>query len=136
MEIVEYKKSLQWVGTMQCPKCSHITNAWQSSGMSECYPHFYCTKCSNVIHRTKDKDLIYNGNSQDLLDQISSDLPKCPCGGQFQPNENPKCSNCNEQFTHQGSEIERLSDPHMIVVDGACVFSDEKGPYMVKIVDE
>ncbi len=134
MKIVKYKKSLKWVGTIQCPECSNITNAWQTSGMSSCYPHFYCNQCSNVIHRLKDQALINGGSSQKLLDQIVSDLPKCSCGGQFQPNENPKCCNCGEEFTHQSNAIERLSDPHMIVIDGACVFSDENPPYIVKIV--
>jgi len=49
MEIVEYPTSLQWVGTMECPKCGKM---------------------------------------------------------------------------------------HMIVVDGACVFSDQRDPYQVRIVNE
>ena len=37
---------------------------------------------------------------------------------------------------HQGDAVGRLGDPHMIVVDGVCVFSDEKDPYRVRIIDE
>lgn len=133
MEIVEYGKDLQWVGTMQCPKCSEVTTAWQSSGMSQCFPHFYCNSCSNVIHRKKDQALVWNTKSQEILEQIAADLPNCSCGGHFAPGTNPKCGHCGADFTHQNDPVARLSDPHMIVVDGACVFSDEQEPYQVKI---
>ena len=136
MKIVEYPKSLQWVGTMQCPTCSKITGAWRSSGMSMCFPHFYCDRCSNVIHRLKDQELVYDGGSQELLDQISADLPTCPCGGQFRPGENPKCRHCGAAFPHLAGPVVRLGDHQMIVVDGACVLSDENEPYRVRITDE
>ena len=29
--------------------------------------------------------------------------------------------------------VRRLSDPNMILIDGACVFSDEKPPFQVEI---
>ncbi len=31
--------------------------------------------------------------------------------------------------------VQRLHDPNMIVIDGACVFSDRKPPYCVRIVE-
>ncbi len=133
MNVIEYSTSLQWVGTMKCPKCDQTTLAWRSSGMSQCFPHFYCNLCSNVIHRRKDQALVWETKSQEILDQISEDLPDCPCGGRFSPGENPKCAHCGEEFPHQSDPVFRLDDPHMIVVDGACVFSDEKEPYRVKI---
>ena len=136
MKIVEYPKSLQWIGTMQCPACSKTTDAWQSSGMSLCFPHFYCDRCSNVIHRVKDQRLVYDGGSQELLDRISADLPDCSCGGRFRPGENPKCGHCGAAFPHRGDALQRLGDPHMIVLDGACAFSDEKDPYRVHIIDD
>jgi len=136
MKTVEYPTTLQWVGKMQCPKCNKQTFAWQSSGMSQCFPHFYCDRCSNVIHRMKDQCLVWESKSQQLLDQIVADLPACSCGGHFSANTNPKCSHCGSDFPHQSDPVTRLHDPHMIVIDGACVFSDEKEPYKVKIKEE
>ena len=137
MEIVKYPITLQWVGTMECPKCKKITYAWQSSGMSECYPHFYCDRCSNVIHRMKDQDLLWGvKSSQEILNRIAQDLPTCPCGGRFMPGTNPKCNHCGAEFPHQSDPVTRLHDPHMIVVEGACVFSDTREPYKVIVVEK
>ena len=102
--------------------------------MSQCFPHFYCDRCSNVIHRAADQRLVWNESSQELLDRVAATLPDCPCGGRFTPGANPKCCHCGEEIPHQNDPVERLGDPHMIVVDGACVFSDERGPYRVKII--
>ena len=134
METETYHTSLQWVGTMECPQCHRITWAWQSSGMSQCFPHFFCNKCSNVIHRTQDQRLVWEGKSQALLDQIAATLPDCPCGGRFTPGANPKCVHCGADFEHQNDPVERLHDERMIVVDGACVFDGEGDAYRVKIV--
>ena len=136
MKTIEYPMSLQWVGTMQCPKCQKLTLAWQSSGMSQCCPHFYCDRCSNVIHRQADYTKIYNGISDAILTEIAQSLPSCPCGGRFLPGTNPKCVHCGAEFPHQSPPLKRLNDPHMIVVDGACVFSDENEPYRVRIVEK
>ena len=136
MKTVTYDTNLQWVGTMQCPKCHRITRAWQSSGMSECFPHFFCNKCSNVIHRREDQVLVWEGKSQELLDQIADTLPDCPCGGRFTPGANPKCVHCGADFPHQNDLVTRLHDGRMIAVDGACVFTDDSEPYRVKIVEK
>ena len=136
MEAVEYPRSLQWVGPMKCRSCRKLTLAWRSSGMSICFPHFYCNKCSNVIHREADQVAVYAGGSQELLDQIVSTLPQCSCGGQFSAGTNPKCVHCNFEFAHQDDIVKRLEDPHMIVVDGACVFGDTKKPYQVRITNK
>lgn len=133
MKVVEYKRSLQWVGDLQCPQCNRLTPAWRSSGMSDCFPHFYCDRCSNVIHRASDQDLVWGEKSQELLDQIAASLPDCPCGGRFAPDNNPKCVHCGSQLKHQKDAVTRLHDPHMIVVDGACVFGG-KEPYTIRIV--
>ncbi len=134
METVTYDTDLQWVGTMRCPKCRKVTRAWQSSGMSECFPHFFCNRCSNVIHRREDLALVWEGKSQELLDQIAGTLPDCPCGGRFTPGANPKCVHCGADFPHQDDPVERLHDGRMIAVGGACVFTDDREPYRVKIV--
>lgn len=135
MKTVTYDTKLQWVGTMECSKCQKITLAWQSSGMSQCFPHFFCNKCSNVIHRMEDQALLWEDKSQALLDQIAATLPDCPCGGHFTPGANPKCVHCGADFPHQDDPVKRLHDGRMIAVDGACVFSGKDEPYRVKILE-
>ena len=134
MEVIHYPKTLQWVGTMTCRSCKHTTWAWRSSGMSDCAPHFYCDRCSNVIHRFSDQVLTYNipGNME-IVEYIAASLPVCPCGGRFTPGANPKCPACGTPFNHQADVVKRLTDPHMIALDGACVFGDQRAPYQVKI---
>jgi hypothetical protein len=136
MKTVTYKTTLQWVGTMQCPTCGKKSRAWRSSGMSMCFPHFYCDRCSNVIQRKKDQALVWDAGSQELLDQIVADLPHCPCGGRFTPGANPKCLHCGVELPHQSDPVTRLHDPHMIAMDGSCVFTDDGEPYRVEIVNE
>jgi hypothetical protein len=135
MEVVEYPRSLQWVGDMKCPRCGKLTPAWRSSGMSQSFPHFYCDRCSNVIHRDADQQLVWEKATQELLDKVAAALPECLCGGRFRPGANPKCQHCGAEMPHQADAVQRLHDPHMIVVDGACVFSDRRGPYQVRIAE-
>ena len=134
MKIVEYPRSLQWVGDLKCPSCKLLTPAWRSSGMSGSFPHFYCDKCSNVILREADRDLVYHNATRVELDQIVATLPNCPCGGLFRPGANPKCGHCGCEVPNNSDAIKRLHDPNMIVVDGACVFSDCRPPYCVRII--
>jgi hypothetical protein len=136
MEVVEYSRSLQWVGDLKCRKCNGLTPAWRSSGMSDACPHFFCDRCSNVILREADRELAHEEATQEILDQISATLPECVCGGQFRPGAGPKCRHCGNEFPYDWSPVQRLYDPNMIVVDGACVFSDRKDPYCVRIVGE
>jgi len=103
--------------------------------MSNCFPHFYCDRCSNVIHRSSDQQLVWNSATKELLEQITSGLPACPCGGQFAADTNPKCGHCNAPIPHQGNAITRLHDPQMIVAHGACVFGVQAEPYKVEILD-
>lgn len=134
METVKYNRSLQWVGDLHCPECRKLTPAWRSSGMSQCYPHFYCDKCSNVIHRVCDQAKVYNvKGSQGLVSEIAGTLPDCPCGGRFTPGANPKCSHCGAAIPHSQDAVTRLHDPNMIVVHGGCVFSDKRPAYRVEI---
>jgi hypothetical protein len=84
----------------------------------------------------KDQSVVWESKSKEKMEEIADDLPDCPCGGRFRPGANPKCNHCREEFPHQSDPVTRLHDPHMIVVDGACVFSDEKEPYRVKIIKE
>lgn len=135
MKIVEYERSLQWVGDIKCPACNRLTPAWRSSGMSECFPHFFCDTCSNVIHREEDKHLVWYEKSQKLLDQIAKTLPDCSCGGRFSPGCGPKCKHCGEEIPVVSDPVAYLHNPNMIITDGACAFSDKRDPYMVKIIE-
>ncbi|PKF76455.1 hypothetical protein CW749_26945 [Vibrio sp. vnigr-6D03] len=135
MKIVEYSRALQWVGDLRCNQCDGLTPAWRSSGMSQCFPHFYCDTCSNVIHRVSDQRLVWSDKSQAILEQITNTLPKCSCGGQFAPNRGPNCKHCHAEIPIVRDAVEYLHNPNMIVVDGACTYSDEREPYMVGIVE-
>ena len=134
MKEVVYRSDNRWVGTLRCPACGYVARAWKSSGMSECRPHFYCDHCSNAIFREEDQSLSWNEQNAEVLATIASTLPSCPCGGRFVPGANPKCPRCGAAFTHQADPVKRLSDPHVILLDGACFFGQSE-PYRVKIVD-
>ena len=136
MEIVEYDRTNQWVGDLQCPHCQQLTPAWRSSGMSECFPHFFCTDCSNVIHRQADKDLVWEAATPALLTQITATLPTCPCGGHFAPEAGPKCRHCHQPIPVVADPVAHLHNPNMIVIDGAACFSDQRPPYQVRIVEK
>ncbi|RTQ53568.1 hypothetical protein EJV47_02165 [Hymenobacter gummosus] len=135
MKIVEYSRQLQWVGHLRCNHCQGLNEAWRSSGMSECFPHFFCSGCSNVIHRDADKELVWEAATPELLAQIAATLPYCPCGGRFTPGAGPKCGHCHQQIDLINDPVEYLRNPHMVVMDGACAFSDQRPPYQVRIVD-
>lgn len=135
MKIETYDSTNRWLGHLKCDACGHLTPAWRSSGMSQLCPHFYCNRCSNVIHRQSDYALVYEKSTQEILDKIAATLPECPCGGRFTPGANPKCQNCGWESTHRWDLVTRLGDPMMIVVDGACVFSDVNEPYQLRIVE-
>ncbi|EPE9571079.1 hypothetical protein ACSPRU_005832, partial [Escherichia coli] len=116
MKIVHYEANAPWIGRMKCPnpKCGKETPAWQSSGMSDSCPHFFCDTCSNVIHREQDHALLYeNEINQELLDRIAATLPDCPCGGRFVPGANPKCPSCKTEYVHQWDAVKRLNVPFM-----------------------
>lgn len=134
MKIIHYTADSRWVGKIKCAACGYETPAWQSSGMSDNYPHFYCDSCSNVIHRESDKESVYKSElTQELLDNISASLPSCPCGGKFRPGMNPKCPKCHTEFPIQSEPVQRLTDPHMILLDGACLIRDRLYSYQVSI---
>lgn len=104
-----------------CPTCNQEHRYMRYGGMSQLFPHFYCNKCSNVIRRKVDFEKVMKSEiiSESLLQEISSTLPKCPCGGNFQPGTNPKCPHCKKEIPHQNNAIERLTDPYLIVIQGA-----------------
>lgn len=135
MKIVEYERSLQWVGDLRCPACQGLTPAWRSSGMSESFPHFFCTSCSNVILRQADKDLVWEAATPALLAQIAATLPACQCGGHFAPGAGPKCCHCHTQIPVVADAVQYLHSPHMILVHGAILYHEDGPAYQVRIVE-
>lgn len=136
MKIVHYESNAPWVGKMKCPnpKCGKETPAWQSSGMSDSCPHFFCDTCSNVIHREQDHALLYEHEAnQELLEQIAATLPNCPCGGRFVPGANPKCPSCKTEYAHQWDAVKRLNVAFMPILDGSCLIRDRLYSYEVCI---
>ena len=137
MREVHYQAGPQWVVAIACTTCRDVTKAWRSSGMSDSCPHFYCSKCSNVILRAEDRDLLRRRSpSPELVQEFAASLPACPCGGRFTPGANPKCRACGSELPHQSDPVTRLTDPFMIVLDGACVLTGEEGEagaYRVRI---
>jgi hypothetical protein len=102
--------------------------------MSQCCPHFYCDRCSNAIIREADKKASWGApGSSELVERIAATLPACPCGGHFRAGANPKCPACKTQFAHPGDVVQRLSDPQVILIHSACLFSDQAPPYRVEI---
>jgi hypothetical protein len=134
MKVEHYAQGDPWVGYIICPACAHLTPAWRSSGMSDSCPHFYCDTCSNALLREADKDLLYaHPVDAALLDRIAATLPACPCGGRFAPGTNPKCRECRAPIPHQDDPVKRLTDPHVILVDGALLVRDRLYTYQVRI---
>lgn len=135
LQIVSYPSSDRWVGRMKCEACHYTVWAWRASDVSDCWPHFYCNRCSNTIHRKADQFLAWADQSTRTLSMISATLPACPCGGHFRTDARPKCPVCRSEFGADASPVERLTDPGMIVLNGSCLFSDTRGPLRVRIDD-
>jgi len=109
--------------SIECPACLKSINYMRYSGMSNSYPHFYCSKCSNIINREADKRKVSDSElTADLLEEITSTLPSCPCGGKFQSDAHPKCPYCQHSFTNTNDPIKRLGDPVIIRIQKAKIF--------------
>ena len=105
---------------IECPSCTGSVRYYRFGGMAEMYPHFYCDACSNVYYNSAHRELVRTRpNDTALLEQVTADLPPCPCGGRFQLGSNPKCPNCRTELAHQHEPILRLSDALPVLVDGA-----------------
>lgn len=109
-----------------CPSCNESIGYYWFSGMGDMAPHFYCDRCSNIFFNKGDRDLVWGREqTHELLDEIESTLPACPCGGQFRSGQNPKCPHCGYEFKHQDDPVRRLKDPYAILVEGASVISED-----------
>lgn len=109
----------------ECPDCKATIEYWWTSDISACFPHFYCESCSNVFWRSSDRERVTSSNlSEGLAKRIASELPKCKCGGSYRAGANPKCPSCGHEFKHGGSINQRLTDPNVILLQGA-IFTSE-----------
>jgi len=114
------KEQRQPCKSINCPSCGEAIKFYHYSGMGGLAPHFYCDTCSNVLFREKDRlKLRQNEPSEELLNEIAKDLPKCICGGQFRAGANTKCPHCRKEVPHQGNPVQRLTDPYVIQLEGA-----------------
>ena len=103
-----------------CPHCNEVIEFYHYSGMGNLAPHFYCDSCSNIFFREKDRMILNNNEpTEEILNEITKDLPKCICGGQFKAGANPKCPHCKKEIEHSSSQVQRLSDPCAIQIKGA-----------------
>ena len=113
-----FRKDYPYEGN--CPFCNLKFRYMRYSGMSQLFPHFYCNTCSSVIHRKSDFDKVMRqGESEELLLEISKSLPNCPCGGQFSSGSNFKCPHCKKEISNLYSNVSRLTDPFMILIKDA-----------------
>jgi hypothetical protein len=111
-----------YTSQMKCPKCAASIEYWHTSGMSDCYPHFYCDTCSNVLWRKQDYETIRPDHVDvgRVLSQIIASLPKCKCGGHFTLDAGPKCPTCGYEFKQQVANAElRATQPHDVLIQGA-----------------
>ena len=118
---------------IKCPSCRHGIRFYRFGGMGEMFPHFYCNRCSNVLFRDSDGELLDNLiashglSDEEILNQISRSLPTCPCGGCFAAGQNPKCPSCKMEIVHGDDAVKRMRDPYAILIEGAQLVRDRKG---------
>ena len=107
----------------QCPGCAARIEYWRTSGMSECYPHFYCNTCSNILWRKRDYTILRDEKTdvRTAILQIVKTLPKCKCGGNFTLEAEPKCPFCGRELLgRQQISLElRAEEPHALLTEGA-----------------
>jgi hypothetical protein len=114
-----------YTSQMKCPKCAAGIEYWHTSGMSECYPHFYCDTCSNVLWRKRDYEIIRpdDADVEQAMSRILASLPGCKCGGRFTLDAGPKCPACGYEFKQSVASVElRATEPHAILIQGAEMF--------------
>jgi hypothetical protein len=116
--------------SINCPHCKDVVEFYHYSGMGDLVPHFYCDTCSNILFREGDHHKIRNREiTMALLNELSEDLPACPCGGQFSPEASPKCPHCKQEIKHQETALKKLTDPYAIQIKGASLLKPKKPIY-------
>jgi hypothetical protein len=94
--------------------------------MGNLNPHFYCDTCSNLFWRAEDYHRLYgNVPTKALIQEITGNLPQCPCGGRFAAEANPKCPHCHQELPHQDIVADRLFDALAIQIEGAVLIIEE-----------
>ncbi len=106
-----------------CPKCGKTIEYWWTSGMSECFPHFYCEDCGSPIWREQDRRALWNDRSLERLKRdvakIFESLPPCHCGGRYTLDAGPRCPHCREEFPEELPFKERVYSPYITLLTGA-----------------
>jgi hypothetical protein len=116
--------------SINCPHCKGIVEFYHYSGMGDLVPHFYCDTCSNILFREEDHHKVRDREiTIELLNELSENLPACPCGGQFSPEASPKCPHCKREIKHQETPLKMLSDPYAIQIKGARLLKPKKPIY-------
>ena len=112
-----------------CMGCKKTIEYWWTSGMSECFPHFYCENCGNPIWRMKDKLRI-----QELKDEIEIrkeinailiELPKCICGGSFTLEAGSRCVHCGKEYVEEETLKNRIFNPYIMLLTGASMLIED-----------
>jgi predicted RNA-binding Zn-ribbon protein involved in translation (DUF1610 family) len=114
-----------------CPSCAKSIEYWWTSGMSECYPHFYCGDCGEVIWREKDKIRTFTSHGEGELKhdirEILAELPTCRCGGHYTLEAGPRCPHCRFDFADKNRAFsDRAYDPHIILLQGSRLYIENK----------
>ena len=111
-----------------CPECGQTIEYWWTSGMSECFPHFYCNECGSAIWRIRDQKRIwYLKKENDIKDTIKSileDLPQCTCGGKFTLEARPICFHCGCKFAEKQTFNNRVFNPNIMLLTGASMMTE------------
>ena len=116
--------------SINCPHCNGVVEFYHYSGMGDLVPHFYCDTCSNILFREEDHHKIRDREiSTELLNELSENLPACPCGGQFNSEASPKCPHCKREVKHQEAPLKMLTDPYAIQIKGASLLKPKKSIY-------
>ena len=112
---------------VKCLHCRETVDFYHYSGMGDLAPHFYCDTCSNILFRESYRQEIRDNEiTEELLEKISMELPKCLCGGQFRVDSNPMCPHCGKEIAHQKNPLTRLKDPFAIQIKGALLLKPKK----------
>jgi transposase-like protein len=126
-EVVEDKRPSTHI--KQCPACNASIEYWWTSGMSECFPHFYCEGCGEAIWRERDKVRIFTSHDEAELKydmkEIVDNLPPCRCGGRYTIEAGPRCPDCRFDFADRSKSFSvRAYDPSIILLRGSRLYTE------------
>lgn len=96
--------------------------------MSDCFPHFYCNQCSNLVWRQKDQAIMWGSITDEEIDYalriIRETLPPCSCGGEFTLETGAKCPKCLCDLGRNGTDQQKARDPYAVLITGAEMWTE------------